>query len=341
MICPNCGAESNSRFCIRCGAAMNAGQGGYGNPNNAYGGSNAGCGNANNAYGNPNMGYGNPNNAYGNPNMGYGNPNNAYGNPNMGYGNPNNAYGGPNMGYGNNRYNPNMGYGAPGNGLYNGFVQPSGFDGEGAEYLGIWFLNGIVLLFTLGIAYPWVYCRNLQWRKYHTIINGRRLAFTGTAGELFGNWIVWWLLCVVTCGIYGFWVGVRMHEWEMAHTCYADMNPITGQTFANCYYDGDVGERFGEAMVAGLITFFTCGILAPWGIVRVLKYDMAHSVIDGDRLAFSGDGAELWGETHLIGLLNFITCGFYYSWGICRINRWAYRHTYIWSKGNIRNPDRM
>ena len=105
MICPNCGAEGNTAFCLRCGAPMNAGGGNYGGPN---------------------AGYGNPNNAYGGPNMGYGNPNNAYGNPNMGYGNAYNAYSGP--GYGN-FYNV---YSGPGD-----FMRPSGFDGDGEEYLGI------------------------------------------------------------------------------------------------------------------------------------------------------------------------------------------------------------
>ncbi len=266
--------------------------------------------------------------AGGNPNTGYGGPNAGYGNPNMGYGN---AYTGP--GYGN--YN-NVYSGPP-----NGYMPPSGFDGEGAEYFGIYLLNVIVLIFTLGIAYPWVYCRNLHWRKYHTIINGRRLTFTGTAGELFANWIIWWLLSVVTCGIYGFWVSVRMHQWEMAHTCYADMNPVMGQTFEDSFYDGMVGERLGEVLVAYLMIVFTCGIATPWALVRIFRYDIGHSVVNGDRLQFSGTGAGYWGENQLIGLLNFITCGIYFSWGVVRINRWFYTHTDVYSSGNIRNPYRM
>ncbi len=355
MICSKCGNEGgNSRFCMNCGAPLQGnGSVGNGSPNMGYrnsytdpGRQNAGYGGGNmgggpNMYGGGNMGSG-PN-MYGGGNMGGGGPN-MYGGGNMG-GGPNmygggNMGGGPNMGYRNvytGAGNPNIVYGT----AYDGFGAPSGFDGEGAEYLGIYIINALVLFFTLGIAYPWVYCRNLHWRKHHTIINGRRLAFTGTAGELFANWIIWWLLCLVTCGIYGFWVSVRMHQWEMAHTCYADMNPVMGQTFEDSFYDGEVGTRLGESLVAGLMVFFSCGIATPWAIVRIHRYDMAHSVINGDRLVFNGDGAGYWGENCLIGLLNFITCSLYYSWGIVRINRWFYQNTHVYSSGNIRNPYRM
>ena len=210
------------------------------------------------------------------------------------------------------------------------------FDGEGMEYLPILLVNGLLLMVTCGFAFPWVVCRNLKWRKSHTIVNGHRLAFTGTPGDLIGNWIKWWLLTVVTCGIYHYWVNIRIHEWEMAHTCFEDDYHGDGMEFADCFYDGEVGERLGQELVAGLMITFSCGIAAPWAIVRILKYDMEHTVVHGMRLGFNGTGAGYWGENAIIGLLTAITCGFYSAWGICRINKWTYRNTYIQSSGNVK-----
>ena len=211
------------------------------------------------------------------------------------------------------------------------------FDGEGMEYLPIMLVNGLLLMVTCGIAFPWVVCRNLKWRKSHTIVNGHRLAFTGTPGDLIGNWIKWWLLTVVTCGIYHYWVNIRIREWEMSHTCFEDDYHGDGMDFADCFYDGEVGERLGQELVAGLLITFTCGIAAPWAVVKLLKYDTEHTVIHGMRLGFNGTGAGYWGENAIVGLLMGITCGIYNAWGVCRINKWTYRNTFIQSSGNVKS----
>ena len=49
------------------------------------------------------------------------------------------------------------------------------FDGTGGEYFVIWIVNFFVTLFTLGIMAPWAICRNLNWRKSHTVINGKKV----------------------------------------------------------------------------------------------------------------------------------------------------------------------
>lgn len=238
------------------------------------------------------------------------------------------------QGYGQQQYQ--QGYSQPNQFQTNGGEPSVYFDGEGSEYFPILLLNGLLLFVTCGIAFPWVICKNLKWRKSHTIVNGHRLAFTGTPGDLLGNWIKWWLLTVVTCGIYSYWVNIRIREWEMSHTCFEDDYHGDGMDFSDCFYDGEVGERLGQALVAGLIITFTCGIGAPWAVVKLLKYDMEHTVIHGNRFAFNGTGAGYWGENAIVGLLMTITCGIYSAWGICRINKWTYRNTFIQSTGNVK-----
>ncbi len=213
------------------------------------------------------------------------------------------------------------------------------FDGEGGDYLVMMIINALMLIFTLGFAYPWVVCRNLKWRKEHTVLDGHRLAFTGRAEDLLVNWIKWWILSAITCGIYSLWVGVRIREWEMSHTCFAEDYQAPGTTFNDCFYDGSVEERLGHQIITTLVTIVTCGLAAPWARVRLIQYDSDHTVIHGMRLGFVGTGMDYWIEGIIIQIFTFLTCGIYNAWGICRINRWVCSNTIIQSVNNVKRTN--
>lgn len=96
------------------------------------------------------------------------------------------------------------------------------FDGKLGQYLGYQILGFFVVLFTLGICYPWVCCAIYRWQAKHTVIDGRRLYFDGSAVQLFGLWIKWFLLCIVTLGIYSFWTYISLKKWKCKHTHFRD-----------------------------------------------------------------------------------------------------------------------
>ena len=92
------------------------------------------------------------------------------------------------------------------------------FDGTGLEYLGYSLLSGLMLCFTLGLAYPWAMCMIQKWDSKHQVINGRRLEFSGTGLGFLGEYIIIALLSLVTCGIYSSWGTVRMNKYIIRHT---------------------------------------------------------------------------------------------------------------------------
>jgi uncharacterized membrane protein YjgN (DUF898 family) len=92
------------------------------------------------------------------------------------------------------------------------------FDSGAATYLGTRILAMLVMIFTLGIAYPYALVLMQNWKTKHTIVNGVHLRFTGTGMGLFGHWIKWFFLIVITFGIYGFWVFPRITKWVVEHT---------------------------------------------------------------------------------------------------------------------------
>jgi hypothetical protein len=88
------------------------------------------------------------------------------------------------------------------------------FDGGLLSLIGNTILNVLITIFTLGIAYPWVYCRSIQWRCKHTVVDGYRVTFSGKGLDIFGQWVLWVLLFIVTLGIYGFWIPCKLHDFE-------------------------------------------------------------------------------------------------------------------------------
>ena len=185
-------------------------------------------------------------------------------------------------------------------------IHRSYFDGTTLQLIGLriaeWFLCGI----TLGLAYPWVMCMVERWKAKHTVINGRRLAFTGRGSQLFGWYILWSFLTLITFGIYIIWFGLGMERWRVKHTVFADdPSKPAGQ------FTGGAGGWFVQHLVVFLLGSITFGIAVPWGQVRLMKWKAQHTQIGGSPLVFSGTGGQLFVKNLLLWLLLPLTLGIY------------------------------
>lgn len=94
----------------------------------------------------------------------------------------------------------------------------SKFTGGILGMIGIGILQGLIIVFTLGIGLPWAICLKQSWIAKHTIIDGKQMTFDGTGGQLLGNYIKWYLLTIITLGIYSFWLSIKMQQWVTKHT---------------------------------------------------------------------------------------------------------------------------
>lgn len=92
------------------------------------------------------------------------------------------------------------------------------FTGTVLSLIGHRLFNALLLIVTLGFAYPWVVCRSYRWEISHKVIDGYQLTFDGNGGSLLGHWLVWVLLTIVTIGIYGFFVPVKVQSWITERT---------------------------------------------------------------------------------------------------------------------------
>jgi len=96
-------------------------------------------------------------------------------------------------------------------------IPPSYFDGKPIQVLGNLVFGFFALLLTLGIALPWVYCRQISWDCNHMVYEGKRLHFDGSGGELLGKWIGWYLLGLITLGIYTWFLPIKFQKWKVKH----------------------------------------------------------------------------------------------------------------------------
>jgi len=75
---------------------------------------------------------------------------------------------------------------------------------------------GLVMVFTLGLAYPVFRTRLMKYQMENTWFGSERFAFTGRAGELFGVWFLTWLLFLPTFGLIYIWYRVREFRYFAA-----------------------------------------------------------------------------------------------------------------------------
>ena len=94
----------------------------------------------------------------------------------------------------------------------------SGFDGNSFEYFGYGVLEGLLLLVSCGLAWPWTTTMIQKWETGHSIVGGNRLKYEGTALGILGQYIIIALLSMITCGIYSSWGIVRLNKYIISHT---------------------------------------------------------------------------------------------------------------------------
>lgn len=198
-----------------------------------------------------------------------------------------------------------------------------GFDGKLIQKIGWNILSGLVVLLTVGIAYPVTLVWKEKWRCKHTLYDGKRLSFDGTAAQLIGNWLLWLLLVSFTAGIFLLFIPGRVKKWKAKHTHIAGEHYECGATF-----DGWLGQQVLITLLGAVISVLTLGLALPAAATASARWRATHTVLDGRRLTFDGKGAQLFGHYIKWWLLSVVTLGIY-AWFIPnRLRAWKAKHTH-------------
>jgi len=196
------------------------------------------------------------------------------------------------------------------------------FTGEGGRFFGIWAVNIVLTIITLGLYYPWakIAIRKYLWNE--TSLENNRFVFHGTGMEVFKGfliiyavfiglifimgyypqgilWLYLILILVIPLALFGGW------RYRVSKTSWR------GIYFT---FDGNFSEFLKVYFVGVFYLIITFGIYSPWFRVRIMKYLFSHTRLGQYRFSFVGDGGDLFFINLAGGLLSIITLYIYIPW---------------------------
>ncbi|WP_282131670.1 YjgN family protein [Pseudoalteromonas aliena] len=191
--------------------------------------------------------------------------------------------------------------------IFSGKVQ---FSGKGAEFFGIWIVNILLSVITLGIYSAWAKVRTYRYFYGHTRIDGHSFDYLATPIQILKGRI----LAVIVFFVYTFTTSflpivgflfaigfLFLMPWIINQGLRFNMR-MTRHRNVRFAFKGDYGEAFINFILLPIASVFTLYLLMPYVIKRIDSY--IHSNISyGDKPL----NVNLKGETYyLTALICFV-----------------------------------
>ena len=176
------------------------------------------------------------------------------------------------------------------------------FKGTGAEYFGIWIVNLLLTILTLGIYASWAKVRRLQYFYRHTEVAGSTLDFHGNPVKIFiGRLIALAMLIAYN-------LSVRLHS-VMTLVVVCAIAVIMPWLLRNSFrfrlynsswrgirfhFRGAVGSAYRVFLLNGFLTMITLYLLAPFMHQRVKAYQHNNSWLGQTQCSFHARVGEFY-----------------------------------------------
>lgn len=95
------------------------------------------------------------------------------------------------------------------------------------------------------------------------------------------------------------------------------------------YFDGALLQYVAWTILGTLITAVTFGICFPWACCMIYRWEIEHTVVNGNRLYFDGTASQLFGNWIKWLFLTIITFGIYGFWLFIKLKQWKVKHTHF------------
>lgn len=192
--------------------------------------------------------------------------------------------------------------------------EPFKFIGSGGEYFGIWIVNLLLTIVTLGIYSAWAKVRRLQYFYRHTRVAGASFDYHGTGGAILkGRLIALGLFLAysysfqfsVTLGVITLvllavalpWLLRNSFRFRMRYSSYR------GLRFR---FTGSNPGAYATFLVRPIIVLFTLYLAAPWFHQRLKQYQHGNAHYGQAPFAFTASVGRFYREYLLIGLLTVV-----------------------------------
>lgn len=198
------------------------------------------------------------------------------------------------------------------------------FTGKGAQFFGIWAVNIILTIITLGLYYPWakVAIRKYFWNE--TSIEDDRFIFHGTGKELFKGFVIAYLMIFALLafssfskfGIIVFYIGIMLLVPYAIFGAWRYRLSRTSWRGIYFSYFGKMSEFLTMYFPELFLTIITFGIYGSWMRVKIMRYLFSHTDFGQYELDFEGEGGDLFSINLLGTILTIFTFYIYLPWYI-------------------------
>jgi uncharacterized membrane protein YjgN (DUF898 family) len=176
-----------------------------------------------------------------------------------------------------------------------GTFERGSFTGSAKEYFGIWIVNVLLTIVTIGIYSAWAKVRRKRYFNGNTVIHGRAFGYHATGGQIFKGRLIAFAFIVVAqlMGLIHPYLVFLPPLLLMVFLPWLIMRSIRFNarvtSYRNVRFDfaGTAGGAFLSVMLGGLVAFFSLGILAPLSSRWMNRYIFGN-LRYGDR-PFSAD----------------------------------------------------
>ena len=180
--------------------------------------------------------------------------------------------------------------------------QPLHFNGNGAEYFGIWIVNLLLTIVTLGIYSAWAKVRRLQYFYRHTELAGSSFDFHGSPIRiLIGRLIALAMLIaynvsvrlqsrmiivvVLALAVVMPWLLRNSFRFRLYNTSWR------GTRF---HFRGSVGGSYRVLLLNGFLTLITLYMMAPFMHQRLKQYQHENSWLGRTQCSFHARASQFY-----------------------------------------------
>lgn len=228
------------------------------------------------------------------------------------------------------------------------------FRAEGGEYFGIWIVNTLLTVLTLGIYYFWAKTKERQFFHSNTYLADSPFAYHGTAKELFLGFIKAFAVFLIPYLILTAAIAsqnqtlivitvILFYLFLLVIIPIAVHGSLRYQTSRTSWrgiyygYNGNLNEFIKLFLKNILLTLITFGIYGSWSNVNIRKYIYEHLNFGNITAKFKGKGGDLF-VINLVGiLLTIITCGIYSFWWMKNVINFYISNTELQQDGRTIN----
>ncbi|KJF75353.1 YjgN family protein [Agrobacterium arsenijevicii] len=201
-----------------------------------------------------------------------------------------------------------------------GTIERGLFTGNTKEYFGIWIVNILLTIITLGIYSAWAKVRRKRYFNGNTVLAGRAFGYHATGGQIFKGRLIAFAFIVISqlvTLIHPFLVFAPLilliifFPWLITRSIRFNAR-VTSYRNVRFDFVGTAGGAFVSVMLGGLVALFSLGILAPLSSRWANRYIFSN-LRYGDR-PFSADPKivelyDVWIAPAIMVVIGGVICG--------------------------------